>query len=179
MWINVLDLCFHEFASGGQCTRKSTEIIQPLLRRAESVCVSTCLGENGEVMGQWRMMHFSLILRYSARVRVCVFRLVYFDTLIRLFRRQFIFKLGKCRFNYNCLKYRATFPPPPPFYPVSSCSRSVSWHKVGHPSVPRKGGRPVPAHRWKKTWTCDAPLPFQITMSPCVTMLSILRQPLL
>lgn len=43
LWINVSDLCFHESASGGRCTRKSTEIIQPPLGGTESVCVSTCL----------------------------------------------------------------------------------------------------------------------------------------
>lgn len=38
MWINVLDPCFYEFASGVQCTRKSAEIIQSLLCETKSVC---------------------------------------------------------------------------------------------------------------------------------------------
>lgn len=107
MWINGLDLCFYEFASGGQCTRKSTEIIQPLLCGTKPVCVSTCLGENGEVIGQWGMMHFSLILQYSACVCVCIGGI--FHMLIYLFLQQFTFKLGNYWFNYNCLTYGASF----------------------------------------------------------------------
>lgn len=33
------------------------EIIQPLLGGTKSVCVSTCLGGNREVIGQREMMH--------------------------------------------------------------------------------------------------------------------------
>lgn len=73
------------------------------------VCV--CQHMPGRKWGSNGTMKDDALFLDIAIQRVCVrvFRLVCFDTLIRLFRQQFTFKLGKCRFNYNCLKYGATF----------------------------------------------------------------------
>ena len=120
MWINVLDLCFYEFASGGRCTRKSTEIIQPLLSGTKSVCVSTCLGGNWEVIGQWGMMHLFLDIAI-----LCVYRCT-FHMIIHLFLQQFTCKLGNYWFNYYCLTCGASFS-----LLFISLFLIWSWHKNG------------------------------------------------